>query len=235
MSEPFPAGANPPPALIADDRKDRVQAALDARLGSVVVVCEAVHRRHNVSAILRSAECFGAHEVHLVMGEFRPSRGAARGAERWLELHLQPDTTSCLLGLKARGFKVYVADLAEPSWSPDTLPVDGPVAVLFGSELDGVSDEARALADGAIQVPMRGLTESLNVSVAAACVLQRVTERRRQVVGGGDLEPERREAFYQAWLDAEEAAKAGRRARLGLDGEPAEDQDADADADADAD
>lgn len=213
MSAAFPDGER---ALIADDRKERVRAALRDRLGSVVVVCEAVHRRHNVSAILRSAECFGVHEVHLVMGRFRPSRGAARGAERWLELHLQVDSRTCLQGLKDRGFRIYVADLDPAAHSPDSLPVDGPVALLFGSELVGVSDEARALADGAVQVPMHGLTESLNVSVAAACVLQRVTERRRAVAGGGDLEPDRQQAFFDAWVAAEEEAKLGRQARLGL-------------------
>jgi tRNA C32,U32 (ribose-2'-O)-methylase TrmJ len=89
------------------------------------------------------------------------------------------------------------------------------VAILFGSELNGVSDEARALSDGAVIVPMRGLTESLNVSVAAACVLQRVTERRRDRVGGGDLPVARQEVFFTAWLAREELAKRGVIARAG--------------------
>ncbi len=211
-----PADAPPvDPPLIGDDRKQRVAEALERRLGSVVVVCEAVNRRHNVSAILRSAECFGVHEVHLVTNRFKPSHGASRGSERWLELHHHPDTRSCLEGLRARGFSLYVADLAADAHSPDSLPVDGPVAIVFGSELSGVSDDARALTDGAVCVPMRGLTESLNVSVAAACTLQRVTERRRQAVGGGDLEAARKQAFFDAWVVAEEEVKAGRRARVG--------------------
>lgn len=201
--------------LIRDDRKERVSAALKQRLGSVIVVLEAVHRRHNVSAMLRSAEAFGVHEVHMVTGPFRPSKGAARGAERWLELNRHDDTAACLQALKDRGFRVVVADLADDAWTPDTVPVDRPLAVLFGSEHAGVSDVARAMADGAVIVPMRGLTESLNVSVAAACALQRITERRRDVVGGGDLSPARQQAFFDAWVAAEEEAKRGRRARLG--------------------
>ena len=63
---------------------------------------------------------------------------------------------------------------------------------------------------------MRGLTESLNVSVAAACILQRVSERRRAFLGGGDLAPERQESFYQAWLDREELARRGMAARAAL-------------------
>jgi tRNA (guanosine-2'-O-)-methyltransferase len=216
---------DPPAPLIRDDRKERVAAALSARLGSVVVVCEAVHRRHNVSAILRSAEAFGVHEVHLVTGPFRPSKGAARGAERWLELHRHKRIEDCLGALKDRGYRIFVADLDEHAFSPDTLPVDQPLVILFGAEHSGVSDAARAMADGTVTVPMRGLTESLNVSVAAACVLQRVSERRRAQVGKGDLEPERQRAFFEAWVAAEEEEKAGRRARQGLgEGDPSSDE-----------
>ena len=114
-------------------------------------------------------------------------------AERWLELHRHAEVGPCFAELRERGFQVYVADLDDEVYSPDTVPVDGPVAVLFGSELTGVSDEARALADGAICVPMRGLTESLNVGSAAACTIFRLAERRRALVGAdvrsGDLAP----------------------------------------------
>jgi len=206
----------PDAPLIRDDRKERVASALRRRLGSVTVVLEAVHRRHNVSAILRSAEAFGVHDVHMVTGAFRPSKGAARGAERWLELHRHGDTASCLRGLIDQGFRVVVADLTDTAWTPDTVPVDRPLAMLFGAEHTGVSDVARALAQGAVTIPMRGLTESLNVSVAAACALQRVTERRRLLVGAGDLSPARQRAFFDAWVRAEEQEKLGRRARLAL-------------------
>ena len=189
---------------------------LSQRLGSVVVVVEAVRRRHNASAILRSCESFGVHEVHLITGDFRPSKGAARGAERWLELHRHESTAACFAELHARGFRIYVADLAEDAKTPDSVPVDGPVAMLFGSELTGVSDEARALADGVMSVPMRGLTESLNVGSAAAITIYRLAERRRELLGGGDLSPERQQAFMDEWQGREEEARAGRRKRGAL-------------------
>lgn len=215
---------NPPGSPLRERRIARVRGMLARRLGSVVVIVEAVRRRHNASAILRSCEAFGVHEVHLVTGDFSPSKGAARGAERWLELHRHEEVSACIAALKARGFRVYVADLAEDAYAPDEVPVEGPVAVLFGSELTGVSDAARALADGVVSVPMRGLTESLNVGSAAACTIFRLAERRRALVargspgggGEGDLAPERQEAFLAAWQEAEEAARAGRRARKAL-------------------
>ena len=194
---------------ITEKRQARVRRMLDERLGSVVVILEAVRRRHNSSAIMRSCECFGVHEVHLVKGNFRPSKGAARGAERWLDIHHHDTTESAVLELKRRGFSIFVADLMDGSHSPDTLPLEGPVAILMGAELTGVSDEARALADGAICVPMRGVTESLNVSVAAACIVQRVTERRREQVGGGDLPTDRKDQFFNEWVHREIESRRG--------------------------
>ena len=118
-------------------------------------------------------------------------------------------TASAVEELKRRGFSIFVADLMDGSHSPDTLPLEGPVAILMGAELTGVSDEARALADGAICVPMRGVTESLNVSVAAACIVQRVTERRREQVGGGDLPVERKDQFFEEWVQREIESRRG--------------------------
>lgn len=202
---------------LSERRRERVERVLGQRLSSLVVIIEAVRRRHNTSAILRSAEAFGLHEVHLVTGDFKPSRGAARGAERWLEMHRHATTTEAVAGLKARGFQLWVADPVEDAVEPFSVLVDRPLAVLFGSELTGVSDEARALADGVLAVPMRGLTESLNVSAAAALVIHALAERRRAFVGGGDLEPERRDAFYQAWLARQVEAEIGLRAQVGDD------------------
>lgn len=200
--------------FISASRKARVREALEHRLGSVVTVVEAVHRRHNTSAILRSCEAFGVHEVHMVTGPFRPAKGAARGAERWLELQLQDSVEASLDALRSRGFRIVVADLQDRAYTPDSVPVDGPLAVVFGNELEGVSDAARSRADGAITVPMMGLTESLNVSVAAACILQRVTTRRRQHLGvAGDLSTERKASFDRMWQEREDAIRLARRHR----------------------
>jgi len=200
---------------MAEKRRGRIEEALGRRLGTVVAVMEAIHRRHNASAIIRSCEAFGVHEVHMVIGKFRPSKGASRGAERWLNVRRFPTIEASIADLRARGFRIYVADLADDAHTPDSVPVDGPVAIVFGAELVGISDDARALADGAIQVPMRGLTESLNVSAAAACALFRVSERRRAEVGGGDLSPQLQGEFLERWLDREDATRRGMHARVG--------------------
>jgi len=199
---------------VTEQRQNRVREMLQRRLASVSVVVESVHRRHNVSAILRSAEAFGVHDIHMVTGGFRPSKGAARGSERWLQFHRHAEITTCVQTLKDDGFQLFVADFEEGAWTPDTVPVDSPIAVLMGAELTGVSDVAKELADGIVTIPMPGLTSSLNVSAAAAILLHRVTTRRRAVVGGGDLPKERQEHFFQNWLERESISRAGMLARV---------------------
>lgn len=189
--------------MLNPDRIARVRAALDRRLGSVVAVAEGVRRRHNVSAILRSCEAFGVHEVHVIDPGFRAAHSAARGAERWVEARAFATTAESVGELRSRGFAVYVADLDPAAVTPEAVPVDRPIAVVFGSELRGVSDEARALADGTVMVPMLGLTESLNVAVSASIILRAVADRRRASVGA-DLSAARRDAFLAAWIAGEE-------------------------------
>ena len=189
-------------AGIQPRRVGRMLEILDRRMGSLLLVAEAVRRRHNVSAIIRSADALGLHELHLVTGGFKPSPGAARGSERWLELHRHATTTACISQLRERGFRIYAADLAPGAHTPEQVPVDRPLALLFGSELAGVSDEARALVDGAVALPMLGFVESLNVSVAAALITRAVAERRRALVGA-DLGEEARLRSLRSWLERE--------------------------------
>lgn len=193
-------------------RVARMVEVLDRRMGSVVLVVEAVRRRHNVSAILRTADALGLHQVHLVTGNFRPSPGAARGSERWIDIHRHTSTAACLGELKDRGFRCYAADLAPTALTPEQVPVDGPVALLFGSELSGVSDEARALVDGCVILPMLGFVESVNVSVAAALITRLVADRRRAIVGADLTEPAKHQAL-EAWLSRESMYKAGAKVR----------------------
>lgn len=199
---------------VTPERMARVQAAVASRLGSVVAVAESVRRRHNTSAILRSCESFGVHEVHLITGEFQAASGASRGSERWVNLRSFAKVEESLEELKGRGFRILVADFIQPCWSPDEAPMDKPIAVVFGSEVRGVSEAARRYADGAITIPTYGLTQSLNVSVSAAIILQRLTERRR-AMSGPDLDPAEKERFVAEWLDRETTSRRGWERRTG--------------------
>jgi len=194
-------------------RIQRCLDLLDGRVSGLCVAAEAVYRRHNVSAILRSAEAFGLHEAHLICNDFEPSHGAAKGAERWLDLNFHDKTEDWVAQMRERGIRVYVADLADEAFTPETVPVDEPLAVLFGGELAGVSEEAKSLADGVICMPMRGVTQSLNVSVAAAVVLNRLAERRRQEPGCIGIHGEQRAAFVRNFIEREFARRPSQQSK----------------------
>jgi tRNA (guanosine-2'-O-)-methyltransferase len=177
---------------------------LDARLGTVACAIQAVHHRHNVSAILRTCDALGVHRVDLVEGHFRATRGAARGAERWVDLHHHPSPETAVAALVGAGFSLWVADLDDSAKPPEAIPLDTPVCLWFGAELAGVDPVARAAAAGVVSVPMYGMAQSLNVSVAAALVLRAVAERARARGAGALLSPEVREATWARWVARED-------------------------------
>ncbi len=174
---------------------------LAARLARVHCAVEAVHHRHNISAILRTCDALGIHHVHLVgTGRFKVSPGAARGAERWLQLHHHPDAAAAISHLRGQQIRIFVADLQGAPVPPEEVPVQSSVCLWFGAELVGVSDAAREAADGVVMLPMHGFAQSLNVSVAAALALRPVAERAR-ALGSEALLPAATQAeLLQAWV-----------------------------------
>ena len=154
--------------------------------------------------------------MHLVSGTQTIRSSSARGAERWVEVHRHQDIEQCIKMLKKQGYQIIVADLQPGAKNPDQVVIDQPIALVMGTELTGVSEKARRLADGFVIVPMRGLTQSLNVSVACACIVYRLAERRRNLVGGGDLSALRQHEALQKWLQRDAKVDHGIQARLRL-------------------
>lgn len=198
-------------------RDTRIAQVLDQRIRWVSCAIESVYHRHNVSAILRTCDALGIDRVDLVAGEFVPVRGAARGAERWLDLRVHQDPASAIRSIQAAGYRVYCADLSEDAVTPETCPLDEPMCLWMGAELVGVSPEALEAADGILTVPMRGFAQSLNVSVAAAMALRPLTERARHLHGDhAKLTQAQRDARWRLWMEREEEVRSGVRARSEL-------------------
>lgn len=154
--------------------------------------------------------------MHLVEAHFTPAKGAARGAERWLDLHHHGSVVEGIEAVKASGCRVYVADFTDESVPPERVPLDRPVCLWFGAELLGVHPDAMAAADGVMHIPMRGLAQSLNVSVAAAIALHTVAERARTEHGeAAKLSVEERDAVWATWTARESALMAALAARAG--------------------
>lgn len=200
---------------ISDRRKERLKNTVSNRLNKLTIVAEGTHLRHNLSAIIRTAESFGLSSVHLISSEIQKTSGAAKGSERWVDLIIHKNTKQCFDKLKNDGYSVYVADFQDNSYTPDTIPVDGPIAIVVGTELVGVSDEARTRADGSIIIPMYGLTQSLNVSVASACLLQRISTRMR-ASGFGTMSKLEQQTLLNRWIERDLKEKRQRSQRRKL-------------------
>lgn len=211
------------------EREERMRTVLQNRVASLRIVAEALHLRHNLSAILRTAESFGVHDVHLIQPKKAKASSAARGAERWLRIHIHTSLEDCVAQLHQEGYQIWVADIDEGASTPHNIPIDTPIAILMGTELTGVSKEARELADGCIYVPMVGFTQSLNVSVAAACILHTLSQRLAEKEDVARLSDAHIEEMVALWKARDENNRRDLKKKLKLIGEMPEVRGNDAD------
>lgn len=169
---------------LSAERRARIDASVAARLSGVVVVLEDLHDPHNGGAVLRSCEAMGLREVHIIeqREKFRVSRRLTQGSDKWLDVVRHPQTSTCLSSLKARGFVTYAA-VPGATRTLEDLDPRVPAAFLMGNEHAGLSAEARALADVEVAIPLYGLSESLNLSVATAIMVYTHATRRRTALG----------------------------------------------------
>ena len=159
--------------VVTDGRLQRISDVVRARTDDLVLVLDRISDPHNSSAVLRSADAFGLQTVHVIVGEhgFKASRGVSKGTQRWLDVIRYQSAETCARRLKRDGYSIYVAAMGGDT-SLEDLRARERLAVVFGNEHQGVSQEMRTLADGTFSIPMRGFVESLNISVAAAITMQ---------------------------------------------------------------
>jgi tRNA (guanosine-2'-O-)-methyltransferase len=188
--------------LLTPERIARIDQVIDARLGSVAAAVEDTYDPHNAAATLRTCEALGLQELYVIEpgARFSAAKGVTRGAHRWLDLHRFSDAGAAIAAMKARGFRVF-ATLPDAKVSIEDVPVDTPLAVVFGNEHDGVSPAVIAACDESITVPMFGFTESYNLSVTVGLCMSRLAARRRAYIGAlGDLDAERRARLRARWF-----------------------------------
>ena len=171
---------------ISDNKRQKFEAIIKNRTKFVTVVLEDIFQPHNAAAVLRSCDCFGVQDVHVIENEntYAPNKEIDMGSSKWLSLHrynkTQNNTTSTIKHLKDRGYKIIATTPHENDQLVENLSLEEPLALLFGTEATGLSEEAMNLADGFVKLPMYGFTESYNISVSVALALFSVTERMRK-------------------------------------------------------
>ena len=167
-----------------DRRRQRVATVLARRQPDLTVVLEDVHDPHNVSAVLRSCDAVGVAAVHLVyVADAPPERAFARttsaSAAKWIDAVWHESIEDCYAALQAQGFTVLATAVGSESQDLYTVDLCRPTALVFGNEMRGVSERAVATADGTVAIPMMGMVQSLNISVACAVTLYEALRQRR--------------------------------------------------------
>jgi len=168
--------------ILTDNRKERFLKVLQNRTNHFTVAIEDVFQLHNTSAVMRSCEVFGVQELNVVEQKFGKSidKEIAMGAQKWVDIKKHETVSDCIQTLKGKGYQIIATTPHENDCLLEDFDISKPSAFFFGTERDGLSEEVLQQADGFLKIPMVGFTESLNISVSAAIILQHLTEKLRK-------------------------------------------------------
>ncbi|MDC6365021.1 MULTISPECIES: TrmH family RNA methyltransferase [Flavobacteriaceae] len=167
---------------LTEERKQRFLETLKNRTKFLTVAIEDVFQLHNTSAILRSCDAFGVQELHVVEDRFgqRLDKNIAMGAEQWVDVYRYGTTSECITALKDAGYAIIATTPHDDSQLLSDFYPETKTAIFFGTEKEGLSEEVMQKADGFLKIPMVGFSESLNVSVSAAIIIQELAQKIRK-------------------------------------------------------
>lgn len=165
-------------------RYARIREMLTARQPDLTVCMEQVHKPHNVSAVIRTADAVGVHQIHAVWptDRMRTLVSSAAGSNSWVQVQTHKTITNAVTCMKSQGMQVLATHLSDHAVDFREIDYTRPTCILLGQEKTGITPEALALADRDIIIPMAGMVQSLNVSVASALILYEA-QRQRQNAG----------------------------------------------------
>ena len=168
--------------ILTDNRKAKFLKVLENRTKHFTVVVEDVFQMHNASAVMRSCEVFGIQELNVIEERYGKSidKEIAMGAQKWVDINKFDNVSHCVETLKNKGYQIIATTPHENDCLLDDFDISKPCALFFGTERDGLSEEVLQKADGFLKIPMAGFTESLNISVSAAIIIQNLTNRLRK-------------------------------------------------------
>ena len=192
--------------FVGERRQNRLHEVLNERTRHMKIVLEDVYQAHNASAVLRSCDCFGIQDVHFIENKnnYKISEDVAMGASQWLSIYRhsteEKNTKSCLQQLKNKGYRIVATTPHKEDKTLQELDVSTPFALVFGTEIDGITEEAKAMADEFVKIPMYGFTESFNISVCAALCMYELSTRMRSQKINYKLTETEKEEIYLEWL-----------------------------------
>lgn len=169
--------------FVSDHKKQLIEAVLAERTQHVTLVFEDIDKPHNVSAVLRTAECMGVQDLHFIKNknDYFINKGITQGAAKWVSMHHHSNSENniktCYSSLRKAGYRILATSLQETSTSIHEIDASEKTAIVFGTEADGISALAGKEADGYVHIPMVGFTESFNLSVSAAICLSVIKQK----------------------------------------------------------
>ena len=170
-------------SFLTDKRKATFEKVLEQRTRHLTVVLEDIYQKHNTSAIVRNCDVFGIQDIHIIENKYNSyvSNQVAKGAQKWIDFHeynqQEYNTKRCIDSLRDKGYQIIATTPHNNSCLLQDFDISKKSALVFGVEKAGVSDYIMKEADGYLKIPMVGFTESLNISVAAAIILQNTTTK----------------------------------------------------------
>ncbi len=193
--------------FVTDKRKNLFRNILQDRTRHFTVVLEDIYQQHNSSAVIRSCDIFGIQDVHVIENKYKSkvSKNIAKGSQKWLSFHNYKEDTNntleCLNTLKSKGYQIIATSPHNNSSILHDFDISKKSAFVFGVEKTGVSDLVINNADGILKIPMVGFTESLNISVAAAIILENLTFKLRNSSVDWALTNEEQKILYASWIE----------------------------------
>lgn len=196
--------------FITDHKKKVMDQVLAKRTRHLTVVLEDIFKPHNASAVIRTCDCFGLQDIHIMekTDQYKVNPFVTRGASQWVDLHkyYQPNSNSvdtCFAALRQQGYKIYGTSPAPTSISIHDLQPTDKLALVFGNEHEGISDEVKTKADGLVYIPMLGFTDSFNISVAASIFLYELVKKAEAMhIPDFYLSEEERNILKMKWYRA---------------------------------
>lgn len=171
---------------VTEQKRNIVDQVLNNRTRYVTVVMEDIFQSQNASAVVRTCECFGLQDIHIIEneGSYKVNRGVLKGANKWINLMRykskdENNTAACYAVLREKGYTIVATDPDPVHTSIQEINLDRPLALVFGNELNGLSAYARQSCDTTVHIPIYGFTESYNISVSAAICLSTLDQKLR--------------------------------------------------------
>jgi tRNA (guanosine-2'-O-)-methyltransferase len=172
--------------FVSDHKKDFMERVLAHRTRHITIVMEDIYQSHNASAVMRTCECLGLQDIHMIetSSTWGTNKKVLKGSDKWLSIiryrkKNHNNAEDCFNGLREKGYRIAVTDPSPDGVPIEELSLDIPTAIVMGNEKDGTSPYAIDHADVKVNIPMVGFTESLNISVSAAICMNSVLTRLR--------------------------------------------------------